>query len=675
MPEQYPKVDYFFAGAGASATLLLMSMERRGLLEGKSIVISDPDTKRKNDKTYCFWGIPDQFPTLHCQHLISHQWQSVRIDRNAPESLAPMQYLHISGLTVYNELRRIVEDYGLQRLQTAVQCLESTEDGVIVTTEEGSWLATTVLDSRPPRFQPPKANEAHLLQSFLGYVVETKTSVVETDCVALMDFNVEQQGHTQFMYVLPFGPQKMLVELTRFGDSAIETTAAELILNNYISTRYGAYTVVDTEMGCIPMSNTTIDVQPVAGVINIGGRGGAIKPSTGYAFKNMLTNAETLADCLRQGTPVSPLSNAPRFRFYDRLLLMILSRQPNFGKPIFQTLFRRNRASAVFQFMDEKTTLWQDLRILLSLPLAPFLKTFWTDLTIRYRNTIAPFLLFVLTLILCVLQMTVPVVANYAQVALLALGLFSVGIPHGALDHLTDTGNIQGRPSLRFVVGYLAAAAACLVLWLMLPVGALLFFLAYSIWHFGQADMQEWQVTQQQSTKTIVWGFLLFGIILLGHIAETNHILSNMAVFTLPFSPATGTLISYALVLGALLWGIWERRPALWLCACMLGVSIHLPLITAFGLYFIGQHSFNVWSHLKKGLNTTNGTLFIKALPFTAGAFFLFALLLYGVDSGRLGAFNRHWITAFFVFISCISFPHVLAMNRFYQKFFSAPPR
>lgn len=671
MPEQYPKVDYFFAGAGASATLLLMSMARRGLLDGKSVVISDPDTKRKNDKTYCFWGIPDQFPAIHSQHLISHRWQRVSIDQNEPESLAPMQYLHVSGLAVYNELRRMVQDYGLQRLQTAVLDVASTEDGVLVTTAEGIWLAATVFDSRPPRYQPPKANEAHLLQSFLGYVVETETSVVETDCVDLMDFHVDQQGYTQFMYVLPLDTQKMLVELTRFGDSAIDTTAAELVLYQYISKRYGAYTIVDTEIGCIPMSNTAIDVQPVAGVINIGGRGGAIKPSTGYAFKNMLVNAEVVADCLQQGVPVPPLSNVARFRFYDRLLLMILSRQPTLGKPIFQTLFRRNKASEVFQFMDEKTTLFQDLRILLSLPLAPFLKALWTDLTIRLRSAVAPFLLLILALVLWALQMTAPAISNYAQVGLLALGLFSVGIPHGALDHLTETGNIQGRPSLRFVVGYLGAAFACFVLWLLLPVGALLFFLAYSIWHFGQADMQEWQVTKKKSIKTIVWGFLLFGIILLGHIPETNYILGNMAVFTLPFSPATGVFISYGLALGAFLWGIWERRPALWLCAGMLAVSIHLPLITAFGLYFIGQHSLNVWSHLKKGLNTNDGMLFLKALPFTTGAFFLFALLLYAMDSGRLEAFRGHWITAFFVFISCISFPHVIAMNRFYQKFFS----
>jgi hypothetical protein len=36
---QHNKVDYLFVGAGASTTLLLMSMERHGLLKDKKILI------------------------------------------------------------------------------------------------------------------------------------------------------------------------------------------------------------------------------------------------------------------------------------------------------------------------------------------------------------------------------------------------------------------------------------------------------------------------------------------------------------------------------------------------------------------------------------------------------------------------------------------------------------
>jgi hypothetical protein len=45
--------------------------------------------------------------------------------------------------------------------------------------------------------------------------------------------------------------------------------------------------------------------------------------------------------------------------------------------------------------------------------------------------------------------------------------------------------------------------------------------------------------------------------------------------------------------------------------------------------------------------------------------------MLFSLERGWLTAFNGNWITAFFVFISCISFPHVIAMHGFYRKHFA----
>ena len=60
MQQQEPRrVDYLFAGAGAAASLLLLSLERRGLLQEKRIAVLDPDDKKRDDKTFCFWCSPD----------------------------------------------------------------------------------------------------------------------------------------------------------------------------------------------------------------------------------------------------------------------------------------------------------------------------------------------------------------------------------------------------------------------------------------------------------------------------------------------------------------------------------------------------------------------------------------------------------------------------------------
>ena len=41
--EPPPLYDYAFVGSGASATLVLLALERRGLLAGKRVVVLDPD--------------------------------------------------------------------------------------------------------------------------------------------------------------------------------------------------------------------------------------------------------------------------------------------------------------------------------------------------------------------------------------------------------------------------------------------------------------------------------------------------------------------------------------------------------------------------------------------------------------------------------------------------------
>ena len=156
-------------------------------------------------------------------------------------------------------------------------------------------------------------------------------------------------------------------------------------------------------------------------------------------------------------------------------------------------------------------------------------------------------------------------------------------------------------------------------------------------------------------------------IILLGHIAETNSILENMNALKIPINNILGKQISIFLAFVGILWAIYEKRWMMLLSSFMLLASIGLPLITSFGLYFIGQHSINGWSHLKEGMKANNTALYLKALPFTIGALFLFVAFIFLLRNNYLSELNENLITIFFIFISCISFPHVMVMNRFYK--------
>jgi Brp/Blh family beta-carotene 15,15'-monooxygenase len=289
------------------------------------------------------------------------------------------------------------------------------------------------------------------------------------------------------------------------------------------------------------------------------------------------------------------------------------------------------------------------------------------DTAYRYRSLVAPVAVLLIATMLLILHLYQPDWFMGVQLVVFSLGLLSIGIPHGALDHLLETGNLRLKVGFGFVVRYLGAALLYLLLWLAAPNLALVFFLLFSAWHFGEGDMQQFGPRRPAAIKNLLWGIVVLGTIICGHASEANILLNNMGVLLLALNPATEKTVPWLLILFASGWGFVERRPAMVLSVLLLAVSMALPLLTSFGLYFIGQHSLNTWGHLKKGLQADSLSLYRKALPFTLGALLLFLFSLAGVKAGWFGAFNGHAVTLFFVFISCISFPHVIAMHGFYR--------
>ena len=328
---------------------------------------------------------------------------------------------------------------------------------------------------------------------------------------------------------------------------------------------------------------------------------------------------------------------------------------------------KKNETKNVLQFLDEKSTLIQDIRIFLTLPMIPFLKAVGWVASSRMQRLITPFILLLLSLLLLIIYKISPHSFNWIQITMFSVGIFMVGIPHGAVDHLLENDKFKSNITPRFVINYLGLAILNLILWLIFPIAALFFFIGYSAWHFGQTDVKEWELKKINRIKITSWGTLILGIILLGHIAETNSILANMNTLKIPLNNTIGKQISILLALVGMAWAIFEKRWKILLSSLMLLVSIELPLITSFGLYFIGQHSMNGWSHLKQGMKINNTSLYLKALPFTIGALVLFTAFVLLLMNNHLTEFNKNLITIFFVFISCISFPHVITMNKFYN--------
>jgi lycopene beta-cyclase len=663
--------DFIFIGMGASASLLLYSLEKRELMEGKKLVVIDPAAKRVNDKTFCFWSKDTDAITQDLSHLISHRWYRIRHDNTREETLAPYAYHHINSLDLYEMARGLISRHEVEWVSSRVEQVASLAGQTLVHTAERSYAAPFVFDSRPPEFEKPAPNQAHLHQSFVGWKIKLDRALLDAKTFDMMDFSVSQDGFTQFVYVLPYSESEALVELTRFGEATLDYEKSMVTLDAYITKRFGAYQIEETETGCIPMCSAPRLEVPKSGTIRLGGRAGMIKPSTGYAFKNMYRHAEELAANLSMQKPiVEPVRGVPsRFDLYDRLLLMILRFWPHWGKRIFQRLFSRRPAAAVFDFLDEKTTLAQDARLFSTLPLRPFLLALGLDIATQLRQQARPVGMLCLSAVLLLLYHYTPGFAQEVAVVLLLAGLALIGIPHGAVDHLLETRQLSGGIRPAFVFGYLGLGGLLFAVWMIMPTLALVFFLAYSALHFGQADLREWRIPSRFNLRAFAWGTLVLSVLLLGHVEEANEVLQQLGAPEIPKFVAGLPSVDWAFYLLGLgfLWAVSEASWGFSLSLAMLALTNFLPLLPAFGLYFIGQHSLNGWSHLKRGMRVNDLTLFTKALPFNAGAWLLLIGFYAWMWHSGMETSLQTFAPPFFVFLSCLSFPHVVAMHRYYQ--------
>ncbi len=677
MPNAAAGYDAILIGAGGAGMCLLLAMHERRWLTDKRVLILEPDPKDGNDRTWCFWAKDSDPIAASLGPLASCQWDYTWIN-GEPQPLHPYRYYHLRSADFYRHVKQLLAGYPLVEWR-------HLPAGLIAEAEAGLWVeaggqlcqAQWVFDSRlrPEQQQGLREDERAVWQSFVGWRVRFPADRVDPAAIRLMDFSVAQDGAAQFMYLLPTAADEMLVEITRFGTASIRPDRAASLLEDWLGRHLGDdYEILETEAGCIPM-NQRLNApapthQPAARHIPIGTAAGAVKSSTGYALSRMFAHACGIVEALEKAAPCPAPYQAPRFAFYDSLLLHILARQPEQGQPIFEQLFERVPLRRVLAFLDEESRLRQEIPLLLSLPIRPFLQALaevYLRLGALPRPSLGGALPLLIAALALLLQFAAPQALQSLGAPLLLLGMAFPGIPHGALDHcLSPAGQLQGGALLRFVVGYLAIMGLILLVWLLSPPLALLAFLLYSAWHFGETDLQHWGAFRPG--RAWLHGAAALGFILAAHPGEFEDYLHALGLGPqLAFPPLAMTGIAGASLLGLLGTGLFipAAARASWLQTMLILLAgAFLPLLLAFGLYFIGVHSLRGWRHLQAGLRVSHAALLRQALPFSLGAFALFALLVAFSYLAELPF--EGMIPGLFVFLAAISAPHIWFMHRFY---------
>jgi lycopene beta-cyclase len=656
------KFDFLFVGLGASNCLLILRLHENGILNDKTFAVIEPNSKSINDKTFCFWATEEELLMLKLNTIVSKSWDCLEIGGIAKQVINPLRYYYVKSIDLYNNTKDVLNDYQFRLYDSQLtENPKITNNTFEINLKSEIIFADKVFDSRPPNYLLPTKHQSHLFQSFYGWKIKTPNQFFDIDSIMMMDFRIEQNNATQFIYMLPFDRDYALVEVTKFGNSIMEEAEANTIFDNYVNKLGITFEIIETERGVLPMTSSQMQIENFGeNWIYMGVKANLLKATTGYAFHAMAEDALALAENIKNSYFFNRKIKKQRFRFYDRLLLKILNDQPEYGKPIFETLFQKVPIVKVLSFMGEKTNLFQEFSIFFRLPKRVFILTAIKDI---YQQTktlpilILPFFFTILFLILNYLK------SESISWLLLGIGFFTVGLSHGALDHITQKANINAKEYTYFIVNYLIKSALIGSVWLVFPSIALIIFILYSAWHFGQADYQEWKL--KYGLQSFLWGLISLLIILLFHFDELNLFLlqiPNLQVLNTINHISHNQLFMYQIgivILGFIL-ALLNKSKLMALTLIYLMLSSMLPLLLSFGIYFVGQHSMHGWKHLKYGLNETLPNLLIKALPFTLGGIIVILFfMLY---------FNVNYIGVFFIVLSCLSMPHVLSMNYFYSK-------
>ena len=366
---------YIFSGSGLSALMTVYEMLLSGKFEDKSILLIDENTKKANDRTWCFWDEDNLF-----DEIVSKKWnQAIFANEkfNRILELTPYQYKKINGLDFYELVfKKISEHKNIHFLNQKVVDFTELGNHCVVKTENETFTCNKIFNSiYNPEVVTAQTKFPLIHQHFIGWFIKSKEAVFTPNCATFMDFSVEQKGNTRFMYVLPTSENEALLEYTLFSKNLLSKEEYEAEIQKYIENLgITEYEIIEKEQGNIPMTCYPFWKHNTKNIINIGSAGGWTKASTGYTFKNASKKSKALVHFLKSESDFTKFHKKDKFWFYDLLLLDILSSKNKLGSKIFSSMFKKGDSTVIFKFLDEETSIWEDLQVIWRCPKMIFVK-------------------------------------------------------------------------------------------------------------------------------------------------------------------------------------------------------------------------------------------------------------------------------------------------------------
>lgn len=376
------KYDYIITGTGAAGLSLAYYLSQSALNE-KRVLLIDRVQKNKNDRTWCFWESGEN----PFEAIVHHSWTQLYFKSSSLDQLmdiSPYQYKMIQGLDFYNYILNILKQHpNFEIIQETVKSIDNQLNKAIVYTQNKTYEAHFVFNSIIfDHIDFSKSNS--IAQHFGGWIIETEQPIFDPTKATLMDFRIPQCNETRFMYLLPTSKNTALIEATAFSNNILSAAQYDEMILDYIQefTTIDKYKILHKEIGVIPMTNYNFKQHNQSNIIQIGTMGGNVKSSTGYAFMRIQNATKKIVQALEKGKSphLKPHWFDQRFVIYDSILLNVMLKKRVPIQQVFSSLFKKNKAANVLQFLGEQTTFLKELSVIIAAPKVPFIQAAFDEL-------------------------------------------------------------------------------------------------------------------------------------------------------------------------------------------------------------------------------------------------------------------------------------------------------
>ncbi|WP_288378224.1 lycopene beta-cyclase CrtY [uncultured Massilia sp.] len=282
--------DLILAGGGLANGLIAWRLRRRR--PELRILLLESDARIGGNHTWSFHDSDlTQEEWAWIAPLVTQRWP--RYDITFPQLERTLEGGYAS-IASEDFARVITHDLG-GCIRTGAHIAALTPTSVILASGE-VLAARAVIDGRGPR---ATRHMSLGYQTFLGQELKLAAPHGLTAPV-IMDASVEQQGGYRFVYLLPFGPDRILVEDTHYVDSAAwEPERLRANIAAYAAARgWQVRQIEREEHGSLPIVLAgdfdaywdELAGQPCAGL-----RAGLFHPTTGYSLPHAVRLADRIA--------------------------------------------------------------------------------------------------------------------------------------------------------------------------------------------------------------------------------------------------------------------------------------------------------------------------------------------------------------------------------------------